>query len=134
MSEENKLLVRRYLEIYNSGNLGEVAGTISPEYSHTITDGRTGRGVDLVKQRITDWRNSFPDTNITIEEAITEGDKVVTRYTVQATQKGEFDGIPPTNTQVTFEAVDIHRIAGGKIVEGWRKWDRLGLREQLGVA
>jgi predicted ester cyclase len=42
-------------------------------------------------------------------------------------------GLPPTGKQVTFNVVDIYRITGGKIVEGWRSWDRLGLHQQLGV-
>jgi len=29
--------------------------------------------------------------------------------------------------------VEIHRVVGGKIVEGWRKWDRMDVMQQLGV-
>ena len=33
---------------------------------------------------------------------------------------------------MTFAVVSIHRFADGKIAEGWRVVDRLGILEQLG--
>ena len=59
---------------------------------------------------------------------------MVTRYTVRATHQGEFGGIPPTGKQIEMKGIWIHRLAGGKIVEG-RQWglaDVLGVYRQLG--
>jgi predicted ester cyclase len=62
-----------------------------------------------------------------------EGDKVVTRSTMQGTHQGEFMGIPPTGKQFTATAIDIVRFAGGKAVEHWGNSDDLGMLQQLGV-
>ena len=92
-----------------------------------------GHGPEHVKQTITRDCIGFPDFRFTIEEMIAEGDKVVVRWTTRGTHQGIFRGIPPTGKQVTITGVEIHRVVGGKIVEGWRKWDRIDVMQQLGV-
>lgn len=82
---------------------------------------------------LTMFRSGFPDIKMTIEEVVAEGDKVVFRVTVHGTHKGEFKGIAPTGKQVTMTGMQIWRIEGGKIVEGWFNRDDLGLMQQLGV-
>jgi predicted ester cyclase len=42
-------------------------------------------------------------------------------------------GIAPTGNRVEFSAIDIARIAEGKIVEHWSNSDQLGMMQQLGV-
>jgi hypothetical protein len=39
-------------------------------------------------------RQAFPDLQITIEEQIAEGDKVLTRFRTRGTHRGELWGIP----------------------------------------
>jgi len=34
---------------------------------------------------------------------------------------------------VVITAINIHRVVGGQIQEGWLNWDALGLLQQLGV-
>ena len=58
-------------------------------------------------------RAAFPDVLISVQDQIAEGDKVVTRWTAQATQQGEFMGIPPTGKQVRVKAIHIHQIVDG---------------------
>jgi predicted ester cyclase len=59
----------------------------------------------------------FSDTNITIDEQVAEGDKVVTSYTASSTHdRGPLMSVPPTGRRTTFTGVYLHRIVGGKIV------------------
>ena len=134
MSEENKAIVRRFWEeAFNTGNLAVVDEIFAPDYGHITTGGTMGHGPEHVKQTITRDRIGFPDFRFTIEEMIAEGDKVVVRWTARGTHQGVFRGIPPTGKQVTITGVEIHRVVGGKIVAGWRKWDRMDVMQQLGV-
>jgi predicted ester cyclase len=75
----------------------------------------------------------FPDIHFTIDDMVVEGNKAVVRYTNTGTHKGEFMGIPPTNKKVTMWAIGIDRIAGGKFVESWGRYDTLGFMQQLGL-
>ena len=67
------------------------------------------------------------------EDMIAEGDRVVSRWTMRSTHKGEWMGIAPTGKQVMITGISIHRIAGGKIVEDWANADELGMMQQLGA-
>ena len=79
------------------------------------------------------WRSGFPDIHITIEDEIAEGDKVLSRWTLRGTHKGEFAGTAPTGKHVTVTAMTLFRFEAGKIVEGWDYWDALGFMTQLGL-
>jgi predicted ester cyclase len=79
------------------------------------------------------FRTAFPDGELTIEDLIVEGDKVVSRITYRGTQTGDMMGIPPTGKPVQVSAMIIDQIADGKIVESWRLFDQMGMMQQLGL-
>jgi steroid delta-isomerase-like uncharacterized protein len=133
-TEENKALVRRfYDEVHNKQNRAAVDDFIDPNIvDHATPPGLPG-GIEGARQFTGMLLTAFPDHQVTVEYMIAEGDKVVARLTVRGTHQGAFLGIPPTGRRWTFTAIDIIRIAGGKIVEHWNNYDALGLMQQLGV-
>ena len=76
---------------------------------------------------------AFPDMQVTIEDEIGEGDKVVTRWTLHGTHQGELMGIPATHQHVSVNGISTDRIANGKVIEHWAELDILGMMQQLGV-
>ena len=76
---------------------------------------------------------AFPDLRGTIEDMVAEGDKVASRLRWRGTHQAELMGIPPTGKQGDFTRIAIHRIEGGKVVEGWVNFDAMGMMQQLGV-
>ena len=66
---------------------------------------------------------AFPDLNVTLEDVIAEGDKVVTRWTIRGTHQGELMGIAPTEEQIALKGITIHRIEADKIAEEWERYD-----------
>src|SRR6266850_2643767 len=79
------------------------------------------------------FRSAVPDLHCTIEDLLVSGDKVTARLLFTGTHKGEFMGHPATGKSVSFLAIDILRIRGGRIVEDWHLEDNLTLLQQLGV-
>ncbi len=73
------------------------------------------------------------DTHFTIHDLIAEGDKVVARWTLEATDAvaAVSFGTPPTGKQLTLTGIMISHFEGGKIVEQWYEGDYLGLMKQL---
>ena len=134
-TEENKAIVRRvYEEIINQGNWAVVDELTSPNYvAHDPGFPQTVRGPEGLKQYFTVFRTAFPDTHITIEDMVAEGDTIAVRHTYRGTHQGDLMGMPPTGKQVTVTGIVIHRIANGKFVESWVNADNLGLMQQLGV-
>jgi predicted ester cyclase len=137
LTEENKILVRRWLEeCYNQGNAAVADELVAINYvNHSAPHGQMP-GLVAEKRYITMIRAAFPDFHLAIEDQIAEGDKVVTRLTASGTYKGGLEDIPSTaaiGKQVRVTEILIHRIAGGKAVEGWIEFDQLGLWQQLGA-
>ncbi len=132
-AEENKALLRRYIEeVWNQGKLDVIDEILAADYILHFPAGDI-RGPEGYKQFVIMYRTAFPDIQFTVDDQIAEGDKVVTRFTITGTHKGEFMGIPPTGVQVTVTGIVFDRNAGGKILEGWANNDALGMLQQLGM-
>jgi hypothetical protein len=85
------------------------------------------------KQVYNAFLSALHDTQLTIEELIAEGDKVMTRVTMNAVHKGELEGIPPTGNSLTVSVFTVFRLVDGKIAEEWEILDELGMMMQLGM-
>ena len=132
--EENKAIARRdSVEVWNKGNLDtvdEISTAVGVAHMPGSPDIHT---LEDYKQYVTMNRNAFPDIHFTIEDEIAQGDKVVIRWTVTGTHKGDLMGISPTGKQCTGTGITIYRFSGGKIQESWSNWDALGMMQQLGI-
>ena len=132
--EENKAIELRFFEeVVNKGNLAVIDEIVAANFvQHDPPPGITADREGM-KQFFTTHLSAFPDFHSTLEDMFAEGDKVVQRFTARGTHKGEWMGIAPTGKQVTIPGMAIHRITGGKIVEGWTSMDMLGALQQLGI-
>jgi steroid delta-isomerase-like uncharacterized protein len=127
--EQNKAIVRGYMaEVVNKGNLAAYDSYFSAEA--VINSRPLKQQLPAAMQAI---RGAFPDSRVTIEDQIAEGDKVVTRVTFTGTHQGEFMGIAATGKQVKYSGIAIDRIVDGKVVEMWHVAETLGLLQQIGA-
>jgi steroid delta-isomerase-like uncharacterized protein len=93
------------------------------------------RGLEEAKRFVQMYKTAFPDLHVTVEDAIAEGDRVVTRWTMRGTHQGEVEEFgPPTGRQIVLKGITIHRLEDGKIVEEWERYDNLSAMQQLGLA
>ena len=130
---QNKAIVLRFFEeAFNQGNHTVIEELIASHIVYHAPDGDI-RGHDGVHQLVTWMRTTFHDFQVSPEEVIAEGDRVVIRFTDSGVSQGEGLGIPPTDKPVTWTGIDIFRLDEGKIVEGWGVSDGLGLMQQLGA-
>ncbi len=134
MSEENKAIVRRYVEeAVNQHNLEILDEIFAPDFINHAAPSDQASGIEGLKQFFAMMDSGFPDFHATVEDLIAEGDRVAVRFTFNGTHQGEFMGIAPTGEQVTMQGIDILRIAGSRIVELWGQEDMLGMMQQLGA-
>lgn len=133
--EQNKALFRRLVEeVFNKGNMSTIDEFLAPNFvEREVLPPGTPSGREGVKQLTMMFRTAFPDFNVSIDDMIAEGDKIVARTTWSGTQKGEFMGIPSSGKRVSFDVIDIIRISEGKGVEHWGVMDSSALMQQLGV-
>jgi len=112
--KETKDLICRYYEQCNAikGNPAKFDAMIdaffAPDFVGHAPTGDTNFAQH--KQRRAALYNAFPDLNWIIEDMIAEGDKVVVRFRANGTQKGAFQGIPPTERQIIMTGVAIYRL------------------------
>ena len=62
---------------------------------------------------------AFPDYRLLLENILVKGNRVMVRYTISGTHKGEFMGLTATNQQVAITGIHVFRVYGGQIVEYW---------------
>jgi steroid delta-isomerase-like uncharacterized protein len=129
--EENKQIVRRYQEIYNSNDLDALSEVLSEDLRTPKIMSGIPTGIEGAKAAHRIMLAGFPDYQTVIDDLIAEGDKVVARITMHGTNTGSFMGMPPTGKHVSFTGIYVARIANGKIVEHWGEEDGVGLLQQL---
>ena len=128
--EENKEVVRRFVESYNNQDFDSLDDLLAPDYF----DKTNQVDAEGLKQLIQMAFAAFPDYHETIEDIIAEEDKVwILVRTNTGRHTGEFMGIAPTGKKLTTLAVDILRVVNGKIVEYRDVVDRLDFFNQLGI-
>lgn len=135
--EGNKAAVRRFHDAANTGDAQLIAKTIEelvePDVLIRTPVPVEATGAQALEEVFTRLRRAFPDLQVTIEDLIAEGDKVVSRNSVTGTHQGEYMGRPPTGRSVTYNEIFIFRFAGGRIAETWGVVDVLSQMKQLGV-
>lgn len=101
---------------------------------HGITDanGKELRGPAAFKEFHERFLNAFPDIAITVEDTISEGDKIAARCGVRAKHEGDGLGFPATHKQTEITGMCIVRIRDGKFIEAWNNFDFLAMHSQLG--
>ena len=119
-AEENKALVRRFMEARAKGDLGAIEEMMAPDFiSHGLPPGQQP-GREGYKVQVAKSVSAFSDVRFVIEEQVAAGDKVVSRISGRGTHdRKEIMGVAPTGREIASMAIFIHRISGGKIVEEW---------------
>lgn len=132
-AEQNKAIVRRWCtEMINQNHLALADELIDASYvNHFFPSEQTGPEVE--KQITSMFYSAFPDLQGTIEDLFAEGDRVAVRLTWRGTNRGSFNGMPPTGKPVAFGTTVIFRLVNGKIAENWPQVDMMGLMQQLGA-
>jgi steroid delta-isomerase-like uncharacterized protein len=135
--EENKAVVRHFMEeAFGRGKpelVDELLDSDFVRYDPYIEAGEV-RGTQTVKDNIAWFRNAFPDLSCTVEDQIAEGEKVVSRWTLRGTHRGDFFGVAGTGNRVEFTGIQIDRFdESGKIVEERAEFDLLGAMRQVGA-
>lgn len=134
MSAENKTVARQFLEGFNSNNLAGAAEFIAASFTnHDPSTPPLPAGPEGYKQLVTTYRTIYPDLRMAVDDLLSEGDKVVCRWTARGTNTGPLMGMPATGKQASITGISILTVVGGKVTEQRTNWDTLGMLQQLGV-
>jgi predicted ester cyclase len=133
ITTRNKQIIRRlYKEVLAGWNLSLIDELVADQFiSHDWPeDGPRGPRPfrDFYVNIIC---SVLPDARYEVDDLIGEKDKVVVRWRLIGTHKGNFRGIAPTGRVITLNGVAIYRLQNGQLAERWVVTDLHGLLREL---
>lgn len=130
MSEENKRVVRQYVEAFNRGDVEALRQLFTPD---ALVYGVLGwGGLDEV---VPIWQQLHQGLamELTAEQMIAEDDVVAVRYTERGEFRGDFMGNPPTGKSFELVAMEWFILRNGKIHRRWGARDSASQARQVGL-
>jgi steroid delta-isomerase-like uncharacterized protein len=122
-----------YMEAWNKGDLNALSRVLSDKYVLHDPTGLQSPNRDGSAALITAFRAGLPDLRVTVDLQLGEGDKVVNRWTVRGTHRGQLLGVAGSGRRVAVTGVSIQRFADGLVAEEWQLWEQLSFYEQVGA-
>jgi predicted ester cyclase len=132
--ETPEALARKYIELWNTGNKAGIDSF--PTFIMHNHGGRVLVDPPMLGRVIANWRRSMPDLTFTVDDTVTQGNKIVMRVTLKGTYKERLfpeSGDPPAPPRlVRATGIFIFKAADGKIQEMWQELDESILRVEMG--
>ena len=124
----------KFIRFINTGDIELGQSIISPDvifYAPTYPEPMHGfQGYTAVLDMM---RGAMPDVSWKAEEFISDGDKIMVRFTMAGTQTAPFMGMPPSGKKVCVTAMNIYEFKDGKIVREHGLPDLFTMLIQLGA-
>jgi steroid delta-isomerase-like uncharacterized protein len=133
-NQANEAIARKGLDAFNTGDLSIVDEIVAPGApGHDPANPQDTSGPEGFKATVEMYRGAFSDLHMSVDEQISDGDYVVSRWSSSGTHDGELAGMPATGRKTGVTGITIDKVVDAKIVESWTQWDNFGLMQQLGV-
>jgi predicted ester cyclase len=115
---------RRALEQVCSGkDLGGIPDVYHPEFVDHV-NALEYRGHEGARRSVALYLELFPDLSFVVDDQVSEGDRVASRWTLRGTHRGR---------RVTLRGIVISRFEEGRIIEDWAASDTMEIPRQLGA-
>jgi predicted ester cyclase len=133
--EDNKALVRRIEEAWDSGDLDALDELFHPDVTSNASVPFLPPGLEGWKISHRGMHKAVPDRKVTVEDMVAEGDKVVVRCRLRGTNLGGLDwaGAAPNGGVIDMQWITIYQIEDGKVVHCWALNDMSTLLRQIGA-
>ena len=132
--EENKAVLRRFIEAYNDRDMAVFDELVVPDFVYH-THQQVGR--EKFKKLFTMAFDGFPDWYEEIEDMVCEGEKVWVRVKSTGTHSGDWTlfgvSLPATGNKIVMRMVFFFRVVDGKLVETGELDDQLDFFDKLGL-
>ena len=131
---ENVAVMRSLFEEgMNGANLAVFDRVAAPDVVyHGATVGDES-GLEALKRIYGEALTGFPGIQYTLLTSVADGDAVALRYSVEGVHTGDFRGLAPTGSAITWNHSTFAHVACGRIIEMWAEIDQLDRLRELGV-
>ncbi len=114
-TEENKAVIREFIDGMNRGDLGPIDEYFADGYANYRTDGKVMDKAGY--RRFCAAILGGDETRTAIGDLLAEGDGVAFSMTIAWTDTKGFMGKPPTGKHISMSEAYFVRFEGGRIVE-----------------
>lgn len=126
---------RRWIDGLNRGDLSVADQVFTDDCVIHITGSPEAiRGPAGFIQMLQGMLAAFPDLHFSMEDHVSAGDRVATRWMATGTHTGPLGPVPPTGKRIRIEGLILDRVVDGRVAERWEQWDQPGMMQQLGLA
>jgi steroid delta-isomerase-like uncharacterized protein len=131
--DASKEIVARWYDAFNHKDAAVLDEILDRGWIDIPSAPNQRAGLAGAKQLLVELTAVFPDFTIRMEDVLQDGNKVIVRSEISATQDKRFMGFAAGHRKMTIQAVDIHELRDGKIVRTWHTEDWMTGFRQLGV-
>jgi steroid delta-isomerase-like uncharacterized protein len=131
MTATEHKLVHLFVEMANTHNPDLVDRLVAEDYINHNDFVPGGR--EASRQWWTTFFASVPDLNVTMEDLVVSGDRVVGRFTYRGTHTGDLLGIPASGNPIEMRSIDIWRVQDGLFAEHWDELNLMEFFQQIGA-
>ena len=126
---------RIWIEGLNRGDVSHADRVFAADCTMHLTGvAQPIHGVAAWKETVAGLLAAFPDLHFTIEDQLTDGDRVAIRWHATGTHGGPLGPVPATGRSISLDGLIIDQLRDGMVVERWEQWDQPCMLQQLGLA
>jgi ubiquinone/menaquinone biosynthesis C-methylase UbiE/predicted ester cyclase len=122
-SDQTDTARRAIEEVCSGQDLAGIASVYHPDFVDHVNR-LTYRGHEGARRSVALYLELFPDLRFDVQEQVSEGDRVASRWTLRGTHRGR---------NVELRGIVISRFEDGQIIEDWAASDTMELVRQLGL-
>ena len=87
------------------------------------------RGKDTVREGFSYWFGAFPDVEVSVKNLFIDPPQLAVEWVFEATHKGEYLGVAPSNKRVRVLTAAHFKIKDGLVTRDFSLFDATGLRQ-----
>ena len=101
--------------------------------THGFPCGHNPASREEYKQFFATFGRSFSNMHYRTLALTADDERVAARFLVEVDHTGEYLGVPPSGSRVSFTGMALYRIRDGQIAETWLHLDGLSFLGQIGA-
>ena len=130
-TQDIELMVTAFSAL-NTGEIDRCQDMLSPDFVINLFGLPSPlQGRDVWRQNVDQMYRAFPDLRADIDDIFGSDGRVAVRLTFRGTHQDDFQGVPATGRRVTYQSLELYRIADGRIAEEWIASDIASLMAQV---
>lgn len=124
MSDYATFAHRWFEEVWNKDNLAAIDQLAHPDaQAFDFPSPGSVCGREGFRDAVRQFRTAFSEIHITIDDVVSQDDKMAVRWTAEMKHTGPGLGFPPTGEAATIHGISFMQMRDGLLFRGWNAFD-----------